>query len=84
MVNTGFIAQTEASQCYCNGYASFHKNEKIKHEIEKQNHKLLWLPPYSPDLNPIEKAWVKRLRRKLKMKSVDELFENHCADYYMV
>nr|WP_315277240.1 transposase [uncultured Acinetobacter sp.] len=21
-------------------------------------HQILWLPPYSPDLNPIEKMWA--------------------------
>lgn len=66
--------------------ASFHKNDKIKQAIEEQNHTLVWLPPYSPDLNPIEKgwAWVKRLRRKLRIKSVDELFQEHCGDFYLI
>ncbi len=24
----------------------------------KHGHQILWLPPYSPDLNPIEKMWA--------------------------
>ena len=38
--------------------ASFHKNEKTKELIEKRGARLLFLPPYSPDLNPIENYWA--------------------------
>jgi transposase len=39
--------------------ASFHKSPKIKEVIEAVGCELLFLPPYSPDLNPIEKWWAK-------------------------
>lgn len=39
--------------------ASFHKSAKIKQLIEDAKCKLLFLPPYSPDLNPIEHCWHK-------------------------
>ncbi|WP_446892818.1 transposase [Acinetobacter sp. NS4_7] len=26
--------------------------------LTKHGHQILWLPPYSPDLNPIEKMWA--------------------------
>ncbi|WP_431605379.1 transposase [Acinetobacter johnsonii] len=44
--------------------------------LEQQGHKILWLPAYSPDLNPIEHmwAWVKRKRKEWLIDSVDELF----------
>ncbi|MEG8241149.1 transposase [Acinetobacter baumannii] len=44
--------------------------------MEQQGHKILWLPAYSPDLNPIEQmwAWVKRKRKEWLIDSVDELF----------
>ncbi|WP_392389747.1 transposase [Acinetobacter lwoffii] len=44
--------------------------------MEQQGHKILWLPAYSPDLNPIEHmwAWVKRKRKEWLIDSVDELF----------
>lgn len=47
--------------------ASFHKSEKVKKMIENAKCKLLFLPPYSPELNPIEKFWanLKRLIRKI-------------------
>jgi transposase len=36
---------------------------------------LLYLPPYSPDLNPIEKAWskLKQLLRSAKARSKEAL-----------
>jgi transposase len=38
---------------------SAHKVEGVRHRIEACGASLLYLPPYSPDLNPIEKAWAK-------------------------
>lgn len=48
--------------------ASFHKGGRIQELIEAAGCVLLYLPPYSPDFNPIEKCWawvkarVKRVR----------------------
>lgn len=39
--------------------ASFHKSTRIKNLIEAVGAKLIYLPPYSPDLNPIEHYWHK-------------------------
>jgi isftu1 transposase len=38
--------------------ASFHKSEKTKELIERAGCHLLFLPPYSPDYNPIEQKWA--------------------------
>ena len=38
--------------------ASFHKSSIIKEAIEDAGCRLIFLPPYSPDLNPIEKFWA--------------------------
>lgn len=38
--------------------APWHKGDDIKQLIEATGAKLIKLPPYSPDLNPIEKAWA--------------------------
>ena len=35
--------------------ASFHKTKKTIEIVEKYGHKIIFLPSYSPDLNPIEK-----------------------------
>lgn len=37
--------------------ASFHRSETSKKLVEEAGCRLLFLPPYSPDLNPIEKCW---------------------------
>lgn len=58
--------------------ATFHKRKDIQKIIQNNNHILIYLPPYSPDLNPIEHKWAqaKSIRRKERC-SVNELFENH-------
>lgn len=38
---------------------SSHKITAVRTSIEKAGAELLYLPPYSPDMNPIEKAWAK-------------------------
>ena len=46
--------------------ASFHRSERIQQMCDAAGVKLLYLPPYSPDLNPVEeyfaelKAFVKK------------------------
>ena len=46
--------------------APFHKRADFQHLIEQQGNLLEFLPPYSPDLNPIEHKWAqaKALRRQ--------------------
>jgi transposase len=39
--------------------ASFHKNKQIQLMLEKAECELFYLPPYSPDFNPIEHYWAK-------------------------
>jgi transposase len=53
--------------------ASFHKSEKTRSIIESANCTLLFLPPYSPDLNPVEKVWA---NLKKKIKQIVHEFEN--------
>jgi transposase len=38
--------------------ATFHKRQDIQDAITQAGHSLVYLPPYSPDLNPIEKKWA--------------------------
>ena len=38
---------------------SAHKGEKVRELIEGEGCKLIYLPPYSPDFNPIEQAFSK-------------------------
>lgn len=55
--------------------ASFHKRQDTKQLFRDNGHILLYLPPYSPDLNPIEHTWahLKAIRQKLRC-DVDSLF----------
>ena len=55
--------------------ATFHKQSDMQKAIADAGHTLLYLPPYSPDLNPIESKWAqaKALRRKIG-GSIDALF----------
>lgn len=45
----------------------FHLQTRIRETIESAGAKIIFLPPYSPDLNPIENMWskVKNTLRKL-------------------
>jgi len=54
---------------------SAHKAPAVCERIEKAGAELLYLPPYSPDLNPIEKAWakLKQLLRAAKARSKETL-----------
>lgn len=56
--------------------ATFHKRQDIQDLITNRNHTILWLPPYSPDFNPIEQvwSWIKRLRQDWRLACVDSLF----------
>jgi len=37
--------------------ASWHKTKKVKEYCQENNITLLFLPPYSPEYNPIERVW---------------------------
>jgi len=54
---------------------SSHKVNGVRQRIEKVGATVLYLPPYSPDLNPIEKAWakLKQLLRTAKARTRDAL-----------
>ena len=56
--------------------ATFHKRNDTKTMIQDAGHTLEYLPPYSPDLNPIEPKWAqaKAIRRKTG-KNINDLFE---------
>ena len=53
-----------------------HKVNGVRDAIEAQGARLLYLPPYSPDLNPIELAFAKfkALLRSAAARSVDLLW----------
>lgn len=54
-----------------------HKNASVRELIEAAGAELRFLPPYSPDLNPIEQAFskLKAHLRKAQERSVDALWQ---------
>lgn len=48
--------------------ASTHKSKELIQLVEKAGHIMLFLPPYSPDLNPIEHKWNELKQRLCKRK----------------
>jgi transposase len=56
---------------------SAHKSERVRELIEARGCELLYLPPYSPDFNPIEEAFskIKGLLRKAQARSREALVE---------
>ncbi len=56
---------------------SSHKVNGVQQAITATGATVLYLPPYSPDLNPIEKFFskLKALLRKAAKRSIDELWK---------
>jgi len=54
-----------------------HKGERVRELIEERGCQLLYLPPYSPDFNPIEQAFskVKGLLRRAEARARESLIE---------
>lgn len=72
-----------------------HKAEGVRHAIENAGCGLLYLPPYSPDFNPIEKAFakLKAILRAKAERTVEALWDTvgqivamfepqECANYF--
>lgn len=75
---------------------SSHKQPAVRRLIEAAGAELRFLPPYSPDFNPIEKAFskLKALLRKAAERTVDALWNTigalidtftpaECANYFV-
>lgn len=72
-----------------------HKGSKVRQLIERAGARLLLLPPYSPDLNPIERLFAKfkALLRKAAERTIPDLWQRiglllkcftpqECANYF--
>jgi transposase len=72
-----------------------HKGPQVRRAIEAAGASLLYLPPYSPDFNPIENAFakLKALLRKAAERSIGALWDRigiivdafspaECANYF--
>ena len=52
-----------------------HHAKAVRNLLDSSGVRYIYLPPYSPDLNPIEKLWskVKAFLRKFKARTLDAL-----------
>lgn len=70
------VPQLKPGQVIVMDNLASHKRPKIRRLIEGCGARVMYLPPYSPDLNPIEMAIskIKTLLRKLARRTVEGLF----------
>jgi transposase len=56
---------------------SAHKAQRVRELIEARGARLVYLPPYSPDFNPIERCWskIKTYLRAAKARTSERLDE---------
>jgi transposase len=76
-VEKGLVPSLRRGQVVVMDNLSAHKGERVRKLIESTGCELLYLPPYSPDFNPIEEAFskVKGLMRKAEARSREALVE---------
>lgn len=76
-VKDGLVPNLKPGQVVVLDNLPAHKSPKIDALIASAGGRVLRLPPYSPDFNPIEMAIskIKSILRKLARRSVDALFE---------
>jgi len=68
---------------------SIHKSVKVREAIESAGCRLIYLPPYSPDLNPIENYWavmknnIKKIRDNFDdiVDAIDATLINHSRSF---
>ncbi len=79
-IKENLLPELKPNQVIVMDNASFHKSQKTRELIESKGCNLLYLPPYSPDFNPIEKMWgsMKKFYRnhKYKYNDVYELIDD--------
>ena len=62
--------------------ATFHRKKKLRELATKAECDLLFLPPYSPDLNPIENFWAWLKSNLRKILGSFESFEDALMDCF--
>lgn len=71
----GLCPKLRADDLVVRDNLSAHKVSGVRELIEAAGAELLYLPPYSPDFNPIEMAWtkLKQLLRTAKARTAEAL-----------
>ena len=76
-VRDGLVPHLKTGQVVVLDNLPAHKSPRIDRLIESVGARVMRLPPYSPDYNPIEMAIskVKSILRKVARRTVDDLFK---------
>jgi transposase len=76
-VNQVLVPELEPGDIVVMDNLGRHKGPAVRDAIEATGATLLYLPPYSPDFNPIENAFakLKALLRKAAERTVDDLWD---------
>lgn len=76
-IREGLVPTLKAGDVVIMDNLATHKVTGIGEAIEQAGARLLYLPPYSPDFNPIENMWskIKQILRSLAPRTADELTE---------
>ncbi len=71
------LPKIKEGDCLLMDNAKIHLGEMVREIIEQQKARLIYLPPYSPEVSPIENFWskVKAMLRKLKARTYKDLIE---------
>ena len=94
-VRDHLVPSLKAGEIVVMDHLQAHKNPKVRELIEESGCDLWYLPPYSPDLNPIEHLWskVKDGLEQIAARSWQELIaamemvmnkvtKEECANYF--
>jgi transposase len=75
--STSSAPELKAGQVVVMDNLSVHKSKRVQRLIEDAGCEILFLPPYSPDFNPIEEAFskVKGILRKVRARTREALVE---------
>jgi transposase len=69
------IPTLTVGQCVILDNARIHKSTRVKELIEEAGCRLLYLPPYSPDFNPIEHLWSALKKNLRTMQTTKDKFD---------
>jgi transposase len=64
--------------------AAFHRKSRLLYLAQQTGYKLIFLPPYSPELNPIEHFWSWLKRQLRKTLPLHASFNNALFDCFQV
>jgi transposase len=63
--------------------ASFHRKKELEKTCKEAKTGLLFLPPYSPDFNPIEKVWANMKRNLRDTAPIYDLLQTAIYKYFI-